>query len=104
MEKSSWAAFSAVGLARRQPRPISSYEASLRLLLPRDAAKWTPVPHGPHLLASLLHGQETATHPTRYRAHYHSNPSPFLCSGFAPLTGAIPVGRPPSSRAPAPPR
>jgi hypothetical protein len=47
---------------------------------------------------------DTVLHPTRYGTRYPPKPISFLCSGFTPLTGTIPVDRSPSSRAPALPR
>jgi hypothetical protein len=55
---------------------LHACEAGPHRLLPRDAANWALAPRGPHLSASLLHGRETATHPTRYRGRYRSNPFP----------------------------
>jgi hypothetical protein len=93
-KKSLWAAFFTIGPARRRPRPIYTCEAGPCHLLPRDAAKWAPVPRGPHLPASLLCGRETATHPTRYRACYSSNPSPSSAATPSVVDGQIPVDGP----------
>jgi hypothetical protein len=62
----------------------------------RDAAKWASAPRGPHLLALRLHGRETATHPTRYRARYaQTRPLPLLRHLRLSLAKFPLMGRPP---------
>jgi hypothetical protein len=93
LEKSPWAVFlrSRPGSALPQPNPVG--KAGPHSQFPQGAAKWAPKPRGPHLSASLLHGWETATHPTRYRARYaqthplssslasHRSPAQFWSTG-----------------------
>jgi hypothetical protein len=91
LEKSPWAVFLRGRSSSALPRPNPVGEASPCHLLPRDAAKRAPAPHGPHTSASLLRGQKPLrTRPATVPGTL-PNPSPFLCSGFVLLTGAIPA-------------
>jgi hypothetical protein len=95
--------FSVAGPARLCLSPIQQAKPAHAVgfcgTLPNGpSASWSP----PVSLTSLWAGNHYAPDPlTRPLC---SNPSPFLCFGFAPLTGAILIDRPPSSRAPALPR
>jgi hypothetical protein len=74
LEKSSWAAFSVAGPARCRPQPISTCEAGPRRLLPRDAAKWVPAPHEPHMSASLCCDTAGRRQPNSRRWAIHPSP------------------------------
>jgi hypothetical protein len=102
LEKSLWAVFLRSRPSSALPQPNPAGEAGPRRLLPRDAAKRAPAPHGPHLSASLLHGRETAMHPTRYRACYRSNPPPSSAVTPSVVASQIPIDGPSTHHLPMP--
>jgi hypothetical protein len=70
LEKSPWNIFLRGPPSSSLPQPNLVGTADPRRRFPWDVIKSAPVPRGPHLSASHLHGRETATHPTRYHACY----------------------------------
>jgi hypothetical protein len=96
LEKSQWTVFLHGQPSSALPRPNPVGKADPHRLFLRDAAKWAPVPHGPHLSASRLRVRETATHTTRYRARYaQTHPLPLLrCRRSSPAKFPS-TGRPP---------
>jgi hypothetical protein len=95
---SPWSAqlISASAQSSRHSRPTPSLSVGRYQVGP--GTSWTP----PVSITSSWAGNRYAPDPLPRLLR--SNPSPFLCSGFMPITGAIPVDRLPSSSAPAPPR
>jgi hypothetical protein len=90
--------FFAAGPARRRLQPISACEAGPRRLLPQDAAKLAPAPHGPTCQPHSFAGRKplrtrpattpvtAQTRPLPLLRHRRSSPAKFPSMGCSLVT------------------